>query len=245
MRFVSSSPLSAIDRSTSCEGHRLGGASVGFSPERDLSLAPVKRKGMGDAQPKPSGRPKPAGQHPLRVVVWTRITSLGHENMNLRQIKSASRAVHRLISEYSTDPAKKREMRHDPLLLGYFAARFGKMSRQKRIHIGDGSHPKRVDFRHGGPNPVLIEFAVRPPNGLSELYGSQNRGELNKLTRFPSSEARLRVLLLFDFAPTAIRRDDLKATYDPVRSSPGKFSRFPVQVIYTHESITYGFIWKP
>ena len=167
------------------------------------------------------------------------------KQMNLRTIKSASRAVHKLIDEYSKDSAKKREIRQDPLLLGFFSARFRRMSRQKPIYIGKGSHPKRVDFRHGGPNPVLIEFAVRPPNGASELYGSQNKQELNKLTRFSSSIAKLRVLLLFDFARVAIKKAQLKSTYDPVLSSRGNFDRYPVQVIYVHRTSAYGFIWKP
>lgn len=165
--------------------------------------------------------------------------------MNLKQITKASRAVHNLIDEYSADSAKKREMRQDPLLLGYFEARFGSMSRQKHIYIGSGTHPKRVDFRHGGVSPVLIEFAVRPPHGISDLYGPPNKDELNKLTRFPPSKASLRVLLLFDFATKAIPRAQLKKSYDVITTSQGKFRRFPVQIIYIHGSISYRFIWKP
>ena len=165
--------------------------------------------------------------------------------MNIKQITKAARTVHRLIDGYSSDSEKKREMRQDPLLFGFFEARFGKMSRQKHIFIGPGAHPKRVDFRHGGQNPALIEFAVRPPDGWAELYGTANKDELNKLTRFPTSKAKLRVLLLFDFVGTPIRKEKLKESFDRIRSSRGKYRRYAVQVIYVHGTIAYGFRWTP
>lgn len=164
--------------------------------------------------------------------------------MNTKQITKASVKVLRLINEYSTDSRKKREMRQDPLLLGYFAARFGNMSRQKRRYIGTSNRPKRIDFRHGGSNPVLMEFAVRPPHGASELYGPGNKDELNKLCRFPQSEAKMRVLLLLDLADDPIDKPNLKQSYDGVRSSRGRYRRHSVRVIYVHKSKQYDFKWS-
>ncbi len=165
--------------------------------------------------------------------------------MNLKQIIKASREVHSLIDAYSTDSAKKREMRQDPLLFGYFSAKFGQMSRQKYVYIGSGSHPKRIDFRYGGPGSVLLEFAVRPPDGSAELYGPSNKDELNKLTRFPPTKANLRVLLLFDFCATSIKKESLMKSYSQIATSPGRFDRYPVQVVYVHHRTAYRFIWKP
>src|SRR5208283_4714095 len=55
---------------------------------------------------------------------------------------------------------------------------------------------KRIDFRHGGNNPDVIEMAVNIYG--NELYGSSNISELTKLCRIPYSKARRRTLLLLD-----------------------------------------------
>ena len=163
--------------------------------------------------------------------------------MTTKQIKKAAKAVLGLAELYGHDSAMQREMRLDLLLLGFFEARFGRMSRQTKIWISGTSHPKRVDFRHGGTNPVLMEFAVRPPSGASELYGPSNRSELNKLTRFPPSKAKKRVLLLFDLKRKPIPKKNLTATYARVRSSRGRFNRYYVRVIYVHRASEYDFSW--
>lgn len=164
--------------------------------------------------------------------------------MNTTQIKRAGSTVLGLIHKYSADSRKKLEMRQDPLLFGYFAARFGKMSRQWSIHIGESARPKRIDFRHGGSNPVLIEFAVRPPHGRSELYGPGNKAELNKLCRFPPAKAKLRVLLLLDLAEDPIEKANLMKSYAGIKSSRGRYKRYPVRVIYTHKNKQYDFMWS-
>ena len=83
---------------------------------------------------------------------------------------------------------------------------------------------KRIDFRQGWHNPVVIEFAVRPrAGGRSNLSAGQNQSELHKLTRIQQSAARLRVLLLVDLASDVIDRDDLVASYADVGGGPGAF----------------------
>ena len=101
-----------------------------------------------------------------------------------------------------------------------------------------------IDFRVGGPNPVLIELAVRPRDGASELYGSQNRPELIKLTRYPQSQAKLRVIVLIDFAPVPHAAPGLRASYDAVSAGPGRFERNPVRVIYVHRRSEFTFVWR-
>ena len=165
--------------------------------------------------------------------------------MNISSITRAAHDVLHLIDQYQLGSAKRRELGVDAMILGYFQAKFGNMKRQFHLHIGKGSRPSRIDFRRGGTNPVMIEFACRLPNGVAELYGSQNRPELNKLTRIPQEKARTRVLLLLDQSANPIGKARLKATYDEVRSGRGKFKRHAVRVIYVHRTVQYHFIWKP
>lgn len=112
-------------------------------------------------------------------------------------------------------------------------------------HIRISGLTKRFDFRIGGSNPVHIEFAWRTRVNGGELYGSQNRSELRKLTRLRSSQTKLRVLLLLDASDRPIPQNDLKATYDSQNSGKGRFKRHPVRVIYCHERSQYSFSWKP
>src|SRR5207245_1508894 len=124
-------------------------------------------------------------------------------------------------------------------------ARFGRISRQHPVYLYGSERPQRIDFRYGGPNPVVIEFAVRPRDGGGQLYGSQNESELRKLTRVNQTEAKLRVLLLVDLANAPIAESELKPTYDGINAGPGNFTRMPVRVIYVHDQQSYNFIWRP
>jgi hypothetical protein len=105
--------------------------------------------------------------------------------------------------------------------------------------------PQRIDYRYGGSNPAVIEFAVRPATGGPQLYGSQNRSELRKLTRVPQSKARRRYLLLLDLYRSAIDSLALKPTYDLVHAGQGRFQRHSVRVIYVSSSLQYNFLWRP
>jgi hypothetical protein len=161
--------------------------------------------------------------------------------MNRDEIALAAQTVMRLLGQYSNAP--HREMLVDPALYAFLEAKFGKMTRQMPIRLGD-SH-KRIDFRHGGSNPVAIEFAVRPPKGGGQLYGSQNASELRKLSRLSQTKAKLRALLLMDLHSTPHDETDLARTYENVTLGPGRYVRRPVSVIYVHESGSWQFTWKP
>jgi hypothetical protein len=125
------------------------------------------------------------------------------------------------------------------VLLGLLEGEVGMMGREKRTTYG------RIDFRHGGSNPAVIELAIRDAYNSNQLYGSQNSAELNKLCRVPHERARLRALLLLDSSNSApIPKSKLKATYDKVTSSPGKFERSSIRVIYVHPDLDYDFLWK-
>jgi hypothetical protein len=164
--------------------------------------------------------------------------------MNLTAIRSAAREILKLANCYSSKDLK--EMALDPLVLGFFHGKYGKMSRQHRVWISNSTHPKRIDFRYGSSNPVVLEFAMRPRSGASELYGPCNGDELRKLTRVRSNSARLRVLLLLDlFRGSAISKQSLVASYSGVNSGRGRFKRHPVRVVYAHwKGTSYDFIWS-
>src|SRR5438477_9511334 len=98
--------------------------------------------------------------------------------MNIADLTDSARKVASLLQEYSGHHVGGREMLLDPIIYGYLHGRFSRLSRQHRVRLHGRPRPQRIDFRVGGPNPVVIEFAVRPPHGGTSLYGSQNRSEL-------------------------------------------------------------------
>jgi hypothetical protein len=165
--------------------------------------------------------------------------------MNIADLTNAARQVIALLTDYSGGHVGRREMLLDPILYGYLQGRFQNMSRQHWVQIHGRDRPQRIDFRHGGSNPVVIEFAVRPPHGGPTLYGSQNRPELRKLTRVTKTSARLRVMLLIDLAPDPLLRNNLMRTFNDQNSGPGRFKRHSVRVVYVHSETSFNFIWQP
>jgi hypothetical protein len=159
--------------------------------------------------------------------------------MNIAEIQAVALDLLRQSSKMA------REMKVDKALLAELNARFGSVTRQHRMEFGNSERPSRIDFRVGGTNPVLLELAVRPADGTCQLYGSQNKPELFKLTRFPRSQAKLRSLLLMDFKAEPISLERLRQTYDPITAGRGNFERNAVRVVYIHENSQYNFIWQP
>lgn len=165
--------------------------------------------------------------------------------MTIADIIQAALEILALADNYRHDPRATREMRMDPLVLAYFQGRFGSMARQHHVRVHRGNRSKRIDFRHGTHNPVVIELAVRPRYGAGEMYGSQNSPELRKLCRVVPSQARTRVLLLLDLKRSPIDKVNLKATYDSLHAGRGRFTRHGVRVVYVHKERQYHFLWNP
>lgn len=165
--------------------------------------------------------------------------------MTTLQIVKAVQEILRLMADYTGVASHTREMLLDPVVYAYFDARFGHFQRQYHVRLHGKARPKRIDFRYGTSNPVVMEIAARPPAGRSELYGNSNRDELNKLTRVVTSQARKRVLLLIDRAPRPIRAENLKPSYDQIVTTRGRFARHSVRVIYVHPDLSYNFLWRP
>lgn len=163
--------------------------------------------------------------------------------MNVEKLKALGQRLACLAADYSRGP--KREMLLDPALYAFLISTGRKVKRQWHADLPGYDRPPRIDFRIGGSNAVLLEFAVRPPGGGSNLHGSQNESELRKLTRFGNKTAKLRALLLIDLSPWPITREKLKATYDKVHVGRGNFDRNPVKIVYAHAEFTYAFKWSP
>ena len=163
--------------------------------------------------------------------------------MNVTALKNIGQDIARMLADYTNGP--KREMLIDPALYAYLRGSGRSVERQFHAHLPGAKRPPRIDFRIRGPNPVLIEFAVRPAIGGGQLYGSQNKTELWKLCRFSNAQAKLRALLLIDLYEDPISKDALKNTYNEIHAGSGKFPRYPIKVIYTHSSEAYSFNWSP
>ena len=163
--------------------------------------------------------------------------------MKIADLEAIGRDVLKLLDEYHNPPNK--ELLLDAILLAYLSGRFSGVSRQHYVYLYGSSRPQRIDFRFGGSNPVVMEFAVRDPSGGGKLSGSQNHSELKKLCRVSHTQAKLRVLLLLDLAINPYHKESLKASYDPLNTGPGKFQRSSVRVIYVHRRNVFNFIWRP
>lgn len=163
--------------------------------------------------------------------------------MTNSEVSEAALAILRMLPDYSNPPTAERTL--DPVFYAYFQGRFGSMSRQMHVRLHGRRHPRRIDYRFGTTNPVVIELAVRSPQRRGDLRGPKNTTELRKLTRVTQASARRRILLLVDLAPEPIARDRLKATYDPIHAGRGNFRRHSVRVIYVHVDLQYHFPWRP
>ncbi|NMO14149.1 hypothetical protein HPC49_25165 [Pyxidicoccus fallax] len=165
---------------------------------------------------------------------------------NIARLLSVAHTTLNLLRDYSGRPKRERDV--DPMLYAILNARFKQpgapVTRQHPIQML-GSR-RLVDFRIGGPNPILLEFAFRPRTGGGDLCSSTNESEILKLSRFPQTEAKLRALLLIDASSSGpYERVQLETKYKDIRTSPGKFDRCPVRVIYAHEKESFHFCWTP
>ena len=163
--------------------------------------------------------------------------------MRIDDIEAAGREIISIVGDYTKQP--HREMLIDPILYGYLKGRFTSIARQHHVRVYGSNRPRRIDFRKGGSNPVVLELAVRPPTGGGHLLGGQNVSELRKLCKVSKTQARLRALLLIDLYARYYLRDDLKASFDAINAGPGKFTRSSVRVVYVHRRNAFNFAWNP
>jgi hypothetical protein len=129
--------------------------------------------------------------------------------VTIADLIEVGRDVIEMCSHYhGTRP--KTENLVDFLLYGYLQGGYGGFKRQYQIWYGNSTKPKRIDFRQGGTRPVGIEFVLRTP-GRSEICGSQNRSEIEKLCRLRKSQWSTRILLLLDLAETPRKKGGVRS----------------------------------
>jgi hypothetical protein len=138
---------------------------------------------------------------------------------------------------------KSQERSLHLVVLGLLEAKIGYM--KSEFQVGK-SRRTRIDFRHGGTNPALIELAVRSIEHGNELYGPMNESELRKLCKITSTKAKRRLLLLLDPSRLPpIEKNAMRKSYASVSSGRGKFPREPVTIVYVHPALEYSFQWRP
>lgn len=164
--------------------------------------------------------------------------------MNLDELEEAAKDYLRLLNEYPNHRNRAGERFLDLSFYAMLQGRFEKMSRQLNLRVSSSNRPLRIDFRHGGNNPILIELAVRPHTGGQQFDASNNRAELRKLARFRQSQARVCVLLLLDLYPTHLTTNQLRHRYADITSAQGRYKRHAVTVIYVHEEHHFRFEWS-
>lgn len=158
---------------------------------------------------------------------------------------NAAKQLLSLRKDYSNPPKRERQL--DPLFYAYLKGHQTKVkvSRQIPVPFANRKNPSRIDYRIGGSNPTLIELAVRPPDGAQELMGPQNLKELRKLSKFPQTEAKRRILLLVDLKDMPLDKAKLEASYDRQNAGPGRKNRCTVTIVYVHADLHYSFPWNP
>jgi hypothetical protein len=163
--------------------------------------------------------------------------------MNIDDIKSTGLKVLDLLNEYH-NPSEK-ELAVDQTLFAYLSCLHSPVSRQHPIYLYGSCKPQRIDYRVGGSNPVVIEFALRASAGGGSLSVSQNSTELSKLCRISQTKAKLRSLLLLDLAQRPLDRPTLKESYNKWNAGRGRFDRWPVCIVYVHRDRSFHFSLNP
>lgn len=143
-------------------------------------------------------------------------------------LMDAAREVREMAQYYST--RARGELTVDRLLYGYLRGGGHVVERQSPIRSRNAN--RRIDFLVGGPNSgAYIELVVRSSHNGNEWRLSPNRDELNKLCR---AAGRQRALLIIDNSrDEPITRVRLKAEFARWRSTPGRYRRRNICVVYS------------
>ncbi len=143
-------------------------------------------------------------------------------------------AVRLLADDYKTKG--KGELPVDRIVYGYLIGKYGSTARQHPIR-SEGKE-RRIDFLIGTPElGTFVELVVRRHG--QEWQCSQNGSELNKLVR---ANGRVRALVIVDVSAYAsINHHQMRADYAGWKSTPGKFERKHITIVYSGAAATYSF----
>jgi hypothetical protein len=142
------------------------------------------------------------------------------------QLMRASWEAWELARQYKT--RDRSEFTIDRLLFGLFRGAGHVVIRQYKVKCLNAD--RRVDFLIGGKTTgAFVELVVRR-NGVESCV-SQISSELNKLCR---ANGRQRAIIIIDTSGRSpLTKQSLKRGYEGWRSSPGRYKRNSVCVIYS------------
>jgi len=164
-----------------------------------------------------------------------------HKRLTVADVHNLGRVLIETANRYPLSFRTERDFY--PLIAAYVQGRVPTATPEYRVEGG------AIDFRFGGTNPALLEVALAPrafkdhnlPGQTfpghgqgNQLYASQNKNELKKLSE--SKPRSMRFLLLVDFQRTD--RDALRKGYEAVLP-PNKGHR-PVHVVYVSQQVERG-----
>lgn len=162
------------------------------------------------------------------------------ETLNIDTMIDVGRMAFNVIRSLPDNRIEERWVQG--VLLGIMEAKVGDM--QYEHEVADG----RIDFRHGGPNPDVIEY-VLVRRDSNQWRPSQNHKELQKLTRTSKNVAKRRYLLILDPFRGSISQERLQGEYEDYRQTNnrprGYFGNESVRVVYVHPTLDYHFLWRP
>jgi hypothetical protein len=154
------------------------------------------------------------------------------------QLSTAAHETVRIALRVGASHQKERWLHG--VLLGVLQALVGDMQSEYPVSGG------RIDLRHGGRNPSVIELVVRFHG--NEEAPSANRTELLKLCKVRATQARTRYLLILDISGgRPVRQEFLQHSYAGHIAGRGRFERQPVRVVHIHPNRRndFDFSWTP
>lgn len=105
----------------------------------------------------------------------------------------------------------------------------------------------RIDFRHGGNNPAVVESVVRK-HGVEDAPSTSST-ELSKPCRVRHAQAQMRYLPILDTSGYAapLKKETMERSYARYHGGRDRFERQPVRVMYVHldPSNDFNFSWNP
>lgn len=167
-----------------------------------------------------------------------------HKKLTIDDVKELGKVLIKVSNLYPLQFITERDF--FPLVLTYLEGRIPGVDTEFNVTGG------RVDFRFKGPNPTLLELAVQPREiqdvnfttlvfptnkSKSNLNASQNRSEIEKLTK--DKKAKTRFLLLVDLRGNYDKANLIQRYKNESAKHPNGTS---VRVVYVSRQEAYNFI---
>jgi hypothetical protein len=142
--------------------------------------------------------------------------------------------VRRLARAYST--RAKGELPGDRIFFGYVNGKHGRTRRQQPVRVQRKN--KRIDFLVGGPKSGTYIALVLRKTGEEWRRGTNN-SEMNKLVRVGG---KMRALVIIDVTnKEPLTQERLKAEFVGWKSTPGRYARRHITVVYAGADGSYSF----